>query len=98
MADRIPWTSFDPHWLVELAEAQKPEIPWLAEALRQCVKAQISNDINGSVYFVDRMEGKFSSNIILLSKNHGKVVLDILKDGRVGGYSIIEMGFEESSE
>ena len=90
----MEWQPYDPGWLVEQALNQKPELTELHEALRTCTKAQIDNEQPAEygpvIYFVDRMEGQFRTNIILMSPEHGrKVVLDILEDGRVGSIAFI---------
>ena len=42
------------------------------------------------------MEGKFKENIILIEPKVGRIALDILIDGRVAGYSVIEMPFAKA--
>jgi hypothetical protein len=85
---------YDPTWLVILAEQQFPEERWLQEALKNCTSAERSEDGFGEIVtFIDRMEGKFKENVVLIAPQVGRVALDILVDGRVGGYSIIEMPF-----
>ena len=88
-------TKYDPTWLVELAKQQYPELEWLPEALRNCTEAERAEDGYGEVVtFIDRMEGKFRENIILIEPKVGRIALDILIDGRVAGYSVIEMPFK----
>lgn len=82
--DGIP---YDPSWLVNLAIQQFPTESKLHEALRACTSASVDGEVT---YFVDRMEGKFAFNVTLFSAERGRVVLDVLKDGRIGGFSVIE--------
>ncbi len=87
-------TAYDPTWLVKLAEAQYPDTPWLHAALRNCVEViEIEVEPEYMVQFIDRMQGKFRENVVLIDPKVGRVVLDILTDGRVGGLSILEMPF-----
>ena len=88
---------YDPSWLVELAKKQLPELEWLPAALEACTEAERTEDGYGEVVvFIDRMEGKFRENIILIEPKVGRIALDILKDGRVAGYSVIEMPFKSA--
>ena len=90
------WADYDPTWLVELARAQHPEESWLHTALAACTRC-LQEDAETS-YFVDRMEGHFARNVILSWPERGKIVLDILTDGRVGGMSIFSLAFAEHDE
>jgi hypothetical protein len=90
----MAFQSYDPTWLVELAKAQFPNETWLHAALAACIRAEpIDPDREEGLYFIDRMEGKFWQNVILVSHTRGKIVLDILKDKRVGGMSFIKLPF-----
>ena len=90
----MEWEDFDPGWLIKLAAAQAPKEIWLQEALAKCTR-QLRVDEN-TIYFVDRMEGRFFRNIVLFWPEHGKVVLDLLEDGRIGGMSLFTMAFDHS--
>jgi len=90
-------TKYDPTWLVELAKQQFPELDWLPTALEACTEAERTEDGYAEVVsFIDRMEGKFKENIILIEPKVGRIALDILIDGRVAGYSVIEMPFAKA--
>lgn len=80
---------YDPTWLVELAVTNFPAETWLHDALRQCTTCV--EDLGDFVTFVDRMQGKFQQNIVLFSPEKGKVVLDLLEDGRIGGFEVISI-------
>jgi len=86
------WIPYDTRWLVELAQSQFPEAPWLAEGLRKVDRAFIGPY---HTTFVDRMEGKFFCNATLFSEEHGRIILDILEDGRVAGFEILSSPFHE---
>ena len=83
------WHAYNPQWLIDLAKQQKPDLSWLHEALEKCTSCEGDPDnlAYDALYFVDRMDGKFKTNVILFSPEHGKIVLDILEDGRVGSIS-----------
>ncbi|MCC6954717.1 MAG: hypothetical protein IT290_11410 [Deltaproteobacteria bacterium] len=86
---------YDPRWLVELALQQFPGEPWLAAALEKCTTIV---DRDGEIlFFVDRMEGKFKQNVNLLDPTKGRVVLDLLVDGRVGALEILGTPFAPDS-
>lgn len=93
MAADFNWNPYDPSWLVKLAQERHPEELWLHEALNRCTQCLV--EFEQYYYFVDRMEGKFAFNVVLYSEQHGKVVLDILEDGRVGSMEIFAYPFPE---
>jgi hypothetical protein len=83
--------SYDPTWLVELAEKEYPEDKWLHDALSKCTRRLLVSDDPSMVYFVSpenaNMRGsdwQFSENVVLETYKAGEIVLDIMKDGRVG--------------
>lgn len=92
MTKKIEWVSYDPSWLVKLAEAQKPSNKWLSESLRKCTKAiKVSLD-TPYLYFVDNTNAnkdgsdwQFKTNVTLDSEEEGWLILDILQDNKVGG-------------
>jgi hypothetical protein len=80
---------FDPRELIDAARREYPEQPWIAEALSHCTEAfSVSRWM---VHFVDPAKPnepgsawQFRENVTLESPADGDIVLDILKDGRVG--------------
>jgi hypothetical protein len=88
------WESYDPSWLVELARLQVPGEPWLPAALAHCCRAW--KESPAYTYFVSPhrqnlpgSEWQFDFNIVLEHPTEGDLVLDILKDRRVGGVEFI---------
>jgi hypothetical protein len=80
---------FDPSELVALAREQCPERARLADALARSTQALVATRYN--VYFVDNTkpnepgsEWQFAENVVLESPVDGDVILDVLKDGRIG--------------
>lgn len=94
----MTWEPFDPTILILLAKQQYPDEAALHEALSCCTSAELIDDGSpegGGLYFVDRMEGTFKQNVVLFWPMKGKIVLDLLEDGRIGGMSVIRMAFGE---
>ena len=92
--DRCNWEPYDPAWLVELAKDQMPEEPWLPAALATCRRAWLQSP--AYVYFVNPRnpnspgsEWQFEANVVLKHPTEGDLVLDILKDRRVGGVEFL---------
>ena len=83
------WHSYNPTWLVELAQIQCPSEKWLHTALGKCTQA--SGHIP-YIYFVNPCrpnksgsEWQFEKSLTLEDPEKGELILDILKDGRIGG-------------
>ncbi len=79
------WQLFDPEWLVALIHAQEPN-PVLEAEVAKCTRAIKESD--AYFHFVDPAEQtgyEFDHNVALLDREHGMVVLDVWRDGRVGG-------------
>ncbi len=94
------WKSFDPSWLIKLAEIQFPDDSWLIESLERCQKA--SFDGVSYYFFVEReraddqnSEWEFARNIKLRDSEKGEIVLDILKNNWIGGMEYLEQ-YEKS--
>lgn len=83
---------YDPTWLADLARQQHPDRPELATALARCTSAQWS-DSRAYVYFVLPPESpnapgsdwQIQENVRLEDAAAGDIVLDLLRDGRIGG-------------
>ena len=75
---------FDPGRLVELARAQHPDRPWLADALARCTGG--CREGRAYVYFVepDDPAWVFEENVVLEDRG-GDVVVDVLRGRRIGG-------------
>ncbi|WP_276371467.1 hypothetical protein [Chryseolinea sp. H1M3-3] len=85
---------FDIEWIVELIKEQVPDRLYLIEQLRKSgikgwirqpyvrfVSAENANQ-PGSIW-------QFYENVVLEHKTEGTIVLDILKDGRIGGIEFV---------
>jgi hypothetical protein len=86
---------FDPRTLIESVRAQAPEFPWLPEALSQCGAGFWES--RAYVRYVDSRnanqagaEWQFKANVVLSHEALGMVVLDILKDNRLGGIEFVD--------
>jgi len=89
------WEEYDPEWLAQLAEQQRPNERWLPDAIRRCTRYYPKDDTY--YYFVSNeranqpgSEWQFDYNITLGECQHGLIVLDILKGNRVGGVEFID--------
>ena len=87
---RPKWIAYDPDWLVEAAAREYPDQPSLAAALARCTRARWESA--AYVRFVSARranrpgaEWQFDSNLALEDTAHGTIMLDILRDGRIGG-------------
>jgi hypothetical protein len=90
--DPEAWTAYDPSWLVQVAREQQPP---LVPALLNCTRARAESE--AYVHFVapeapnlPGSEWQFAHNIVLHHPEHGTVVLDVLKDGRIGGVEFVD--------
>lgn len=90
----MDWKEYDPEWLAKLAEQQRPEEPWLPKAIRKCTKYREESE--AYYYFVsdenpneEGADWQFAYNIVLEDEKEGDIVLDILKDKRIGGIEFI---------
>lgn len=90
---------FDPRWLVELAKQQRPELPWLAKSLESCTQCHWKRR-RIYVYFVDpqsanqpNAEWQYRETISLEHPQFGLLMLDVLKDNRVGGVEFYDRLF-----
>ena len=88
------WEPYDPSWLVRLARAQEPDESWLPLALSHCTSCCWRG--RAYVYFVDPSNAnepgadwQFKENIALYDASEGELLLDILRDGRVGGIEFL---------
>jgi hypothetical protein len=86
---------FDPRTLIESVRAQAPEYPWLPDALNHCGAGLWEN--RAYVRYVDSRnanqtgaEWQFKTNVVLSHELLGTVVLDILKDNRLGGIEFVD--------
>jgi hypothetical protein len=91
--------SYDPTWLVELAKTQRPDLPWLAKSLAQCIQCHWQRR-RIYVYFVDPesanqpdADWQFRETLPLKHPEFGCILLDILEDNRVGGVEFYDRLF-----
>ena len=89
------WVSYDPTWLVELARRELPNNKAIQDALAQCTRCRHESDMY--IRFVDPRnpnqpgsEWQFKINNIMIHPTEGALVLDVLKDGRVGGVEFLD--------
>ena len=88
------YTTFDNSWLLSSAKNQFPDDIVLHSAIEKCIRV-----MNGC-YFVDPKnpnkpgsEWQFERSITIEDTLYGDVVLDILKDGRIGSIEYLDQVF-----
>jgi len=91
---RNDWEDYDPSWLVHEAQLRLPDELSLHRALSKCTRAITTL---AYIYFVSPenpnqpgAEWQFDRNVILEATCEGDLVLDVLKDGRVGGVEFLD--------
>ncbi|MCG8573596.1 MAG: hypothetical protein MI810_01825 [Flavobacteriales bacterium] len=89
------WETYNPDWLVKIAREQIPDRMEIIQALAQCTKAKTES--RAYVYFVNPnhpneadSEWQFKENIMLEDKKYGTIVLDVLKDDKIGGVEFLK--------
>jgi len=92
---KIKWESYDPTWLINLAKEQIPEEKEVIKNLELCVRHVKESKAYYS--FVDSSnpnepdsEWQFDENMILHDEKNGEIVLDILKDKKIGGIEFLK--------
>lgn len=95
MTGGMEWQPYDPAWLVALARETVPGDPWLADALATCTRA--SQESRAYLYFVDPARPnepgsawQLAETVVLHHPREGDLVLDVLKDGRIGGVEFLK--------
>ena len=83
---RPGWQPYDPAWLVALARKQHPDKPAIADALSRCLQATGSG--TACVHFASSSQGVDGSEE-LHDPQLGLIVVDVLRDGRIGGIEIV---------
>ena len=93
------WRPYDPTWLVALAREQHPDDPELARALSGCTRAKHPD--SAMVHFVSPRrpnesgsQWQYSHGVTLNDPEKGELILDILRDGRVGAMELLDQLLE----
>lgn len=88
------WEDYDPSWIIKASEYRTKEYSWLANALKQCTKAKEKSEYY--TYFVDKSkpnkpgsEWQFQESITIENSPEGDIILDIIKNNRVGGIEFL---------
>lgn len=87
--------SFDPTWLVEVLQRECPEETAVIEAARRCTSFLIGKSwyvtfISSAQPNQPGAEWQFDRSVVLEDTAYGEVVIDILKDGRIGGIELLD--------
>jgi hypothetical protein len=84
---------FDPAWLVELAEKQYADAPFIAEALKQCKEGWW--DSPSFIYFTDFFYPQnenipwFKKHGYFMKHEKGIILLEMLRNGSIGGIQFL---------
>ncbi len=88
------WVKYNPNWLVTLLKEQLPDKTEMIEAAKHCTRGVWEK--KNYIYFVSTKnpdlpgsDWQFKENLILEDADRGMIVLDILKDGRIGGIQFV---------
>lgn len=90
---------YDPLWMVELAEKQRPDLPWLPEAIAKCTLCH--KRLQGRkkkciyIHFVDPKspEWQYKETISLDHPVFGHIKLDVLSENALGGVEFYDRLF-----
>ncbi|PHR93981.1 MAG: hypothetical protein COA80_12960 [Leeuwenhoekiella sp.] len=87
-------THFDIEWIIELLLEQEPERTNLIEQLRRSewkkfIRRPYLRFVSGESPNQPGSEVQFEENIVLEHESEGTIVLDILKDSRIGGIEFV---------
>ena len=89
------WEPYDPSWLIAVANVQAPDDLVLLAGLARSTRAIRQNP--AYVRFVSPMNAnqpgadwQFERNVIFPDTPYGFVVVDVLKDGRIGGIEFVD--------
>ena len=87
-------SAFDATGLPELAVAQWPDRPGLAEAFRQCTRQWAESDCYSYLVFPYTPEPLAIAETLRLDcPVRGGLFVDVLKDGRIGGIEFLDKVF-----
>lgn len=92
---KIKWETYNPDWLVKIAEEKFPEETDIIDSIRKCITGFWRSP--AYLYFVNpqnanepESEWQFKDNIVIDDTEEGDIVLDILKDNRIGGIEFLK--------
>lgn len=86
---------YDINWLVELLEEQYPEKNEIIENLKDCKEGSWQS--KAYIYFISPdnpnqpdSKWQFKESIVLEHKTEGTIVLDVLKENKIGGIEFLK--------
>lgn len=93
-AEKMKNPYFDIEWIIDLIKEQEPDRTDLIEQLKKSdrkkwIRQPYIHFISGARPNQPGSEWQFEENIVLEHKSEGTIVLDILKDGRIGGIEFV---------
>jgi hypothetical protein len=94
------WEPHDPRRLIDLAQVQHPDKPWLAEALAACTSCHWESRSRKYLRFIDAIHAnqpgslwQFDQNLWLEDPREGRLLLDVLTNHRIGGVEFYDRLF-----
>lgn len=95
MGERVKDPYFDIKWIIKLIQEQEPDRMDLVAQLESSPKKRWERQAYFRFVSSDRpnqpgSEWQFYENVVLEHKTEGTIVLDVLKDGRIGGIEFIK--------
>lgn len=93
----IEWNNeiFNPQWVIDLVKEQKPDRLDVIDALEKGIKGKWES--RAYINFVstknanqEGSEWQFKENIVLEHDTEGTIVIDLLKNGKIGGIEFVK--------
>ena len=93
-AEKMKTPYFDIEWIIDLIKEQEPDRTDLIEQLKKSdrkkwIRQPYIHFVSGARPYQPGSEWQFEENIVLEHGSEGTIVLDILKDGRIGGIEFV---------
>ena len=79
------WKEFDSSWLLELALEQYPEDTKLHNSIKKCTRIRGDHFVSAENPNKPGSEWQFDRSVTLIHPEMDDIILDVLKDGRIGG-------------
>ena len=92
------WIKYDPSWLLELALEQYPDDKSLHAAISKCNKIRGADFVDSRNPNKPGSEWQFERSITLIHPEMNEIVLDILKDGRIGSIEYLGLMLKKNKK
>ena len=93
-AEKMKNPYFDIEWIIDLIKEQEPDRTDLVKQLensdkKKWIRQPYIHFVSGARPNQPGSEWQFEENIVLEHESEGTIVIDILKDGRIGGIEFV---------